>query len=31
MDRLHEKGFITRPAGKPKLVVFSQEGFAKAE
>jgi len=31
MDRLHAKGFIGNPAGKAKSVVFSQEGFARAE
>lgn len=31
MDRLHEKGFISDPHGRAKSVVFTQEGFARAE
>ncbi len=31
MDRLHEKGFISNPAGKAKSVVFTAEGLAEAE
>src|SRR5215203_5128173 len=31
MDRLHEKGFISNPAGKAKSVVFTEEGLREAE
>jgi hypothetical protein len=31
MDRLHEKGYITDPRGKAKSVVFTEEGFDRAE
>ncbi len=31
MDRLHEKGFISNPAGKAKSVVFTQEGLKRSE
>lgn len=31
MDRLHAKGFISKPAGKAKSVVFTQEGLARSE
>lgn len=31
MDRLHEKGFISDPHGRAKSVVFTTEGFARAE
>ncbi|WP_221029183.1 DUF6429 family protein [Actomonas aquatica] len=31
MDRLCEKGFISDPHGKAKSVVFTEEGFAKAQ
>lgn len=31
MDRLHEKGFISNPAGKAKSVSMSDEGLAKSE
>ena len=29
--RLHEKGYISDPAGKAKSVVFTEEGFKRAE
>lgn len=31
MDRLHERGFISNPAGKAKSVVFTREGLAEAQ
>jgi hypothetical protein len=31
MDSLHEKGMISRPAGKAKSVVFSEEGLQRSE
>ena len=31
MDRLHEKGMISTPAGKAKSVSFSDEGLARSE
>jgi hypothetical protein len=31
MDRLHEKGLISDPAGKTKSVAFTQEGLKRAE
>ena len=31
MDRLHEKGLISDPAGKAKSVVFSEEGLRRSE
>jgi Domain of unknown function (DUF6429) len=31
MDRLHEKGMISRPRGKTKSVVFSEEGLRRSE
>lgn len=31
MDRLHAKGFISDPHGRAKSVVFTPEGFARAE
>ena len=31
MDRLHEKGMISRPAGKAKSVTFSEEGLQRSE
>jgi len=31
MQRLHEKGFISNPAGKAKSVVFTQEGLRESE
>ena len=31
MNRLHEQGYITDPRGKAKSVVFTEEGFARAE
>jgi hypothetical protein len=31
MNRLHEKGFISNPAGKAKSVVMTEEGFLKAQ
>jgi hypothetical protein len=31
MDRLHEKGFISNPAGRAKSVVLSDEGLERAE
>jgi len=30
MDELHEKGFISNPAGRAKSVVFTDEGLARA-
>ena len=30
MDRLHEKGFISRPAGKAKSVVLTEAGEAES-
>ena len=31
MARLHEKGYITDPVGKPKSVVFIEEGLRESE
>lgn len=31
MDRLHEKGYISNPAGKTKSVVFTESGLAESE
>lgn len=31
MDRLHEKGMISKPAGKAKSVVLSEEGLQRSE
>jgi hypothetical protein len=31
MNRLRERGLITDPVGKARSVVFTEEGFAKAE
>jgi hypothetical protein len=31
MHRLHEKGYISDPRGKAKSVVFTEEGFDRAE
>jgi len=31
MNRLHEKGYISDPVGKAKSVVFTDEGFQRAE
>ncbi len=31
MDRLHEEGFISNPAGKAKSVAFSEQGLEAAE
>jgi hypothetical protein len=31
MARLHEKGYISNPAGKAKSVVMSEEGFLRAK
>ena len=31
LDRLHQKGFITNPAGKAKSVVFTDEGLRESE
>jgi hypothetical protein len=31
MGRLHQKGFITDPAGKTKSVVLTEEGEAKSK
>ena len=31
MDRLHEKGMISNPAGRAKSVVFTDEGLREAE
>lgn len=31
MNRLHEKGLISNPAGKAKSVMITEEGFKKAE
>lgn len=30
-NRLHEKGYISNPKGKPQSVVFSEEGLAEAK
>ena len=30
MRRLHEKGYITDPVGKPKSVVFTEEGLRES-
>ena len=30
-DRLHQKGYISNPAGKAKSVVLSDEGLKRAE
>ncbi len=31
LDRLHQKGFIENPVGKAKSVVFTEEGWKKAQ
>jgi hypothetical protein len=31
MNRLHERGYITDPRGKAKSVVFTEEGFERAQ
>ena len=31
MSRLHEQGYITDPRGKAKSVVFTEEGFERAQ
>jgi len=31
LNRLHEKGYISNPAGKAKSVVMTEEGFLKAK
>jgi hypothetical protein len=31
MERLHEEGFISDPAGKAKSVIFSEEGQRRSE
>ena len=31
MDRLHQKGLISNPKGKAKSIVFSDEGYERAE
>ena len=31
MNRLHEQGYITDPRGKAKSVVFTEEGFERAQ
>jgi len=31
MNRLHEKGYISDPVGKAKSVVFTEEGFQRAD
>jgi len=31
MDRLHQKGMISDPAGKAKSAVFSEEGLRRSE
>ena len=30
LDRLHEKGMISKPAGKAKSVMFSEEGLLRS-
>jgi hypothetical protein len=30
MNRLHEQGYITGPRGKAKSVVFTEDGFERA-
>jgi len=31
LNRLHDKGYISNPAGKAKSVVMTEEGFLKAK
>ena len=31
MQRLHEKGYITDPVGKPKSVLFTEEGARESQ
>jgi hypothetical protein len=31
MNRLHDKGFISRPVGKAKSVVFTDDGERRSE
>ncbi|HEY2321859.1 MAG TPA: DUF6429 family protein [Thermoanaerobaculia bacterium] len=31
MNRLHAKGYISDPVGKPKSVVFSEQGMLEAQ